>query len=89
MKVGYKAMSMFDYREYLGNANITFTTNKSLRFKGINYNVIKSKTLSDGSLWYCGIATRHNGKNNIMLTITAIIHTNGIQTAITGKHLTD
>lgn len=82
-------MTRLDYREYLGNANITFTINKSLRFKGINYNVIKSTTLSDGSLLYCGTTIRHNGKNNIVFSITAIIHTNGTQTAITGKHLMD
>ncbi len=82
-------MKMIDYKEYLRNANITFTLNKCLRFKGINYNVMDSKVLDNGTLWYSGVAHRHTGKKNVLFSIIAIINTDGTQTATIGTHLMD
>lgn len=82
-------MRMVDYHEYLGNARIVFTLNKSLYFKGIHYNVIDHTILEDGTLWYCGTATRHTGKHHILYGITATVSPNGTQSAITSKHIED
>ena len=82
-------MKMTDYREYLGNANIVFTLDKSLYFKGVHYNVIDETILDDGTLWYCGTALRHTGNHHIILAITATISPNGVQSATTSKHIKD
>lgn len=82
-------MKMVNYREYLGNAKITFTLDKSLYFKGLHYNVIDHKILKDGTLWYCGTAIRHTGKHKVIFAITATISANGTQSATTSKHLMD
>ena len=84
-----EAMKMIDYREYLGNAKIVFTLDKSLYFKGVHYNVIDHTILKDGTLWYCGTATRHTGKCKVMFSIIATISTNGVQSATIGKHIID
>lgn len=82
-------MTMTDYREYLGNAKIVFTLDKSLYFRGIHYNVINHTTLKDGTLWYCGTAIRHTGNYKIMFSIIATISPNGTQSATVGKHKMD
>lgn len=82
-------MKTISHKVYLGNANIVFTLHKSLYFKGIGYNVIDSKTLDNGVLWYSGTAHRHTGKHNIIFSIFAVINPDGTQTATVGKYLMD
>lgn len=82
-------MRMVDYREYLGNAKIVFTLDKSLYFKGMHYNVIDHKVLENGTLWYCGTAVRHTSKHKLMFSIIATISPNGTQSATVGKHIID
>ena len=82
-------MRIVDYREYLGNAKIVFTLNKSLYFKGVHYNVIDHTILENGTLWYSGTAVRHTGKNKIMYSIIATVSPDGTQSAVVGKHIID
>jgi len=82
-------MEMINYREYLGNAKIVFTLDKSLYFKGMHYNVINHTILEDGTLWYCGTAIRCTSKHKIMFSIIATISPNGTQSAAVGKHIMD
>jgi hypothetical protein len=82
-------MTMTDYREYLGNAKIVFTLDKSLYFKGLHYNVIDHKVLDNGTLWYCGTAVRHTGSHKVMFSIIATISPNGTQSATVGKFKMD
>lgn len=82
-------MEMVDYREYLGNARIVFTFDKCLYFKGVHYNVIDHTILEDGTLWYCGTASRHTGSRYITLAIIATVSPNGTQSAVISKHIND
>ena len=82
-------MKLIENREYLGNAKIVFTLDKSLYFKGLHYNVVDHKVLENGTLWYSGTAVRHTGKHHIIFALFATISTNGTQSATVGKYIMD
>lgn len=78
-------MKLIYSKAYIKNAKAFFTLHKSLYVNGINYTVIQSNVLDDGTLWYCGIADRKGNKIHFKMIATVVFNVDGSTTAVVNK----
>ena len=79
-------MKCVERKEYIKTAKAEIVDDNVLRFKGVNFNIIESKTLKNGSKWYSAIADRCGANSKIKMVVIAVFNTDGTKTVTYSKY---